>query len=152
MVPDKSRAENTQCVAPPCHLISKHSCNSSAAVLLVRTGKRKLNAATTLKAPTPATFHGFENTPVQLPVAQPQLWSAAASAHAFATGAVGVALPVVVPVHSLRRQFLVRLAVCPTMGGYRVAEPPSAHSPGTRTRFGRARGSIEATVPVLIQC
>ena len=54
--------------------------------------------------------------------------------------------------HSLRRQFHVRLAVCPTMGGYRVAEPPSAHSPGTRTRFGRARGSIEATVPVLIQC
>ena len=82
---------------PPCHLTSQPSCHSSAAVLLVRTEKRKLNLATTLEAPTPTTFLGFDNTALQLPMAQLQPCPAAVSARAFATGAVAVALPASVP-------------------------------------------------------
>ena len=62
---------------------------------LVRKEKRKLAAAA--PAPTPATFQGFENIQLQLPVAQMQPWTAAASARAFATGAVGVAQPALAP-------------------------------------------------------
>ena len=64
---------------------------------LVRTEKRKLNAATTVEVPTPATLLGFENTPLQLPVAQLQPCPAGVSARAFATGAVAIALPASAP-------------------------------------------------------
>ena len=94
--PDKSRAESSTMprfafdLQSPVSLIC---CCSD----LVRTEKQKLLAATTIEAPTPTIFQGFENSYLQLPVAQAQPWSVAASAHAFATGAVGVALPAPAP-------------------------------------------------------
>ena len=57
------------------------------------TEKQKLIAATTIDAPTPPVFQGYENSSVQLPVAQVRPCAAVASARAFATGAVAVALP-----------------------------------------------------------
>ena len=53
--------------------------------------------AAAFDTPTPTTIHHVENRPVQFPVVNPQPWSAAASAHAFAAGAIGVALPALAP-------------------------------------------------------
>ena len=74
------------------------STNPFATQLLLRSGlecteKQKSMAVTTIDALVPPTFQGYENSPLQLPVAQLQAWSSSSSAHAFATGAVAVALP-----------------------------------------------------------
>ena len=60
---------------------------------LVRTEKQKLTAATNIDALMPPVFQSYENASLQLPVVQVQPLAAAASAQAFATGAVAVALP-----------------------------------------------------------
>jgi hypothetical protein len=96
--PDKSRAESSALPRPAlvfqC-LLSLICCYMT----LVRTEKRKLLAATPVNVPTPRTFQSFENRSVQLAVAQPQPWSAAASARAFAAGAVALAQPALAPLH-----------------------------------------------------
>ena len=94
--PDKSRAENSTLPCPASYLqclLSLICCCS----YLVRKEKQKCAVAAAIDTPTPTTIQSFENWPAQLPVVNPQPWSAAASAHAFAAGAVGVALPALAP-------------------------------------------------------
>ena len=91
--PDKRRAEkstSSPARAPPD--LHKYLCNSLIATFGC-TEKQKLKAAATIDSSVPPTFQGYENWPLQLPVAQLQAWSASSSAHVFATGAVAVALP-----------------------------------------------------------
>ena len=93
--PDKSRAEKST-RSPP--RPARRSQIPLRTHLLPRSGlecteKQKLGAVTTIDAPVPPIFQGIENSLPQLPVAQLQPWSASSSAHAFATGAVAVALP-----------------------------------------------------------
>jgi hypothetical protein len=94
--PDKSRTNNSALPRPAFDLQTLSSLIRCCSYL-VRKEKQKLLAATTTYTPMPTTFQGFENTPLQLPLAQPQAWTAVASARAFATGAVGVALPASAP-------------------------------------------------------
>ena len=91
--PDKSRAESS--TPPPTRLPATFPLPLTRCylVILVCTEKQKLVAATTIDASTPPIFQGDENSSVQLPVAEVRPCVPAASAHAFATGAVAVALP-----------------------------------------------------------
>ena len=97
--PDKSRAENSTLPRPasvlPSMLLVAHLLCCST---LVWTEKQKLLvAAVDTPTPTTSTIQSLENKSAQLPVVNPQPWSAAASARAFGTGAVGVALPALAP-------------------------------------------------------
>lgn len=95
--PDKSRAENSTL---PCPALVLQCLLLLIGVLLGSrvAEKRKLNAATTVEVPTPATLLGFENTPLHLrPMPQLQPCPAGVSARAFATGAVAIALPASAP-------------------------------------------------------
>jgi hypothetical protein len=64
---------------------------------------------------TPIIFEGFENTFVQLPIAQAVPCAAAATANAFARGAVGVALPM--RQNALPNATLPRAPLCLPDGG-----------------------------------
>ena len=92
----KTQAETSALPCPASNLqglLSLICCCST----LVWTEKQKLLAAAAIDAPTPITFQGFKNNPVQVPLAQVQHYTAEASAKAFAAGTVAFALPAPVP-------------------------------------------------------
>ena len=92
--PDKSRAEKSTRFPPrPARPGHKSLLQLTCCTTFGFTEKQKLVALTTNDALVPPTFQGYENAPIQVPIAQLQAWSASSSAHAFATGAVAVALP-----------------------------------------------------------